>query len=247
MPNKTSSNPAAKKRIVVFGGLGQVGQALVRQSVAQGHETAIAVRRPDDVVSTFGPDLAATLTVHDANSLDLESVADAMEGSDIAINAAGHVNMGETFLELSEIFVRAAESSLNGTKRAWVLGGMAALDVPHTAKPGHELLWVPSPFKLHRHNVVRLRESKLAWSMACPGIMIPDYPTPREGSVRISIDEMPLALSPAAAKLPNPLRTAFVLPRVAKTKLTFDDVATAMIRRIDDGELVGHRVGFGFA
>ncbi|MEM8605764.1 MAG: alpha/beta fold hydrolase [Myxococcota bacterium] len=244
---KYNSKHGSKKSIVVFGGLGQVGQALARHSVAQGHPTAIAVRRPDDVVAAFGPHLAAKLEVHETDSLDAESVARVMTDADIAINAAGHVNMGETFLELSEIFVRAAESALNRGKRAWMLGGMAALDVPHTSKPGDQLLWVPSPFKLHRHNVARLRESKLAWSMACPGIMLPAYPTPRDTSVRVSVDEMPLSLSPVVPRLPNPIRTAVMLPRIAKTKLTFDDFAAEMIRHVDDGELIGHRVGFGFA
>ena len=242
--SETEREKRAAQRVVIFGGLGNVGRALVRQAVACGHPTSMAVRRPDDVVGVFGPHLAREVTIHHVDSMNPDDVARALQGADIAINAAGNSNLGDAFLTLSEVFITQAARVLTGDKRVWVLGGLVALNVPHTRVTGDQLM-VPAQFKLHRHNLVRLRDSGLAWSMACPGPMINSYPAPHDTPVNISIEQMPFDMPKAAGKLPAPLLTAALLPRIKHTKVTYHDVAEQIFQHIDDETTIRRRVGFG--
>lgn len=230
-------------RVVIFGGLGKVGQALVRQSVAMGCQTSVAVRRPEALLDVFGAGLLSRLTVYEVNSLDPSAVGEAMRGADVAINAAGNSKMGEQFLRICDVFMTQAEVHLRGDKRIWMLGGLAALDIPRTTTSGDQLL-VPAQFKLHRHNLDKLKRSNLNWSLACPGPMVGAYKKPRTRPLRVSVDQMPVVFPKRASRLPKPLLTAALFRRIPETKVSYDDVAQTIIEHVSDEAFARRRVGF---
>ena len=79
----------AMNSVVVFGGSGFLGRAIVDQLVAAGMTARVAVRHPDAMKV---PDATAAgghvLSVH-ADVADEKSVGRAVEGCDVAVNAVG--------------------------------------------------------------------------------------------------------------------------------------------------------------
>lgn len=77
-------------RVVVTGGTGVLGRAAVPALIGAGHEVAVVCRRPGnvDVVEQMGA-LPA-----EADIFDVDSLAAAYAGADVAVNLATHVPVG---------------------------------------------------------------------------------------------------------------------------------------------------------
>jgi uncharacterized protein len=102
-------------------------------------------------------------------------IARVMVGHDVAINAAGNVTEGSTFIQLVQTVVDSAVISLGDGGRLWQFGGAAVLTVP-----GTHIMAV---------NLDALRRSPLDWSMLCPGPMIASENGKPTGTLRLSADE----------------------------------------------------------
>jgi len=78
----------AGMRVVLTGGTGVIGHAAVPALVAAGHEVVLAVRKD----SSHGADLPGTRRV--ADLFDVDSLVEAFEGADAAINLATRIPVG---------------------------------------------------------------------------------------------------------------------------------------------------------
>lgn len=79
----------ARKTITIFGGSGMIGRLIARRYAKAGYFVRVAVRRPNQAlfVRTFGE--VGQVNPIQANIRDEASVARAVEGADIVVNAVG--------------------------------------------------------------------------------------------------------------------------------------------------------------
>lgn len=82
------------KKIVITGGTGLIGQALINQLLADGHQVTILSRNPDKYRNEFPA--AVKLSAWDTQ--DVASWAGVVDGADAVINLAGESIGGENFL-----------------------------------------------------------------------------------------------------------------------------------------------------
>ncbi|MDF2657845.1 MAG: NAD-dependent epimerase/dehydratase family protein [Paenibacillus sp.] len=52
------------------------------------------------------------------------------------------------------------------------MGGAGLLDIPYTDMIGKNLPGFPPMYQTHNRNLDRLRQTKLDWSVMCPGTMV---------------------------------------------------------------------------
>ncbi|WP_299626529.1 complex I NDUFA9 subunit family protein [Pelagibius sp.] len=116
--------------VTVFGGTGFLGAAIVRRLLAEGITVRVAVRHPDKVVvAPEGPQPADLQPVY-ADVCDETTVAQALEGSDAAVNAVGlYVEKGaETFEAVHELgaLTVAQQAAARGLQRLVLISGIGA-------------------------------------------------------------------------------------------------------------------------
>src|SRR5690348_4139070 len=121
-------------KIALFGASGTIGQRILQEALARGHEVTALVRNPARLKITD-----PRLSVREINVLEPASVTQAVTGHDIVISAIGPAsNQGE------EVVVETARSLLEGVSRAevprlLVVGGAGSLEVA----PGVRLMDTP--------------------------------------------------------------------------------------------------------
>jgi NADH dehydrogenase len=79
----------ARLKISILGGTGFVGQALVERLVADGHDVTVISRNHARHLDRSLPPNAA---IRDCNEYDVDALARALSGSDVAINLVGILN-----------------------------------------------------------------------------------------------------------------------------------------------------------
>ncbi|WP_170864136.1 NAD(P)-dependent oxidoreductase [Paracoccus sp. SM22M-07] len=116
-------------RIVVVGANGSVGQEIVTQALAAGHNVVGAVRRPETLSHIKGVEVA---------KIDLsnpETLTIAMQGADAVISALGHGGLGSSmkFTTLYSDATRAIRQAMRqtGVKRIMVLSSGGTVDNPN--------------------------------------------------------------------------------------------------------------------
>ncbi len=120
-------------KLVGFGANGRVGQRVVDEALARGHEVSAPVRDP----KTFSENMRVRVTRADAT--DSSDVADAALGQHAAVSAIGPASDGDP-----QVLVEAARALLtglskSGVRRLIVTGGAGSLEVA----PGQRLLDSP--------------------------------------------------------------------------------------------------------
>ena len=82
------SGPAPRQKVLVTGGTGFVGSWITARLLKAGHQVRLAVRRPEQVATTFAAHDQAPDDVVTVDLLDSDAVAAALEGCDAAVHAA---------------------------------------------------------------------------------------------------------------------------------------------------------------
>jgi len=210
-------------KLLILGATGNMGQRLLAQGLARGHQITAFVRNRAKLVQQLGTAVPPGLSIFEGDVNDAASLRAAMAGHDVVINCAGYVADGAAFIELVDRVVTQAEGALGPGGRLWLFGGAAALDVPDTGVMGVDLPGVPALYKAHQANFQRVAASKLDWSLMCPGPMVPSANGRARTDLRISKDVWPF---------PRPGYTRW-LPRIALS-LAFKGHAPEMIVSYDD-------------
>jgi uncharacterized protein len=234
-PNSTPI-PRARKlsfkvNIVIIGATGNSGRALTRAAINNGHEVTAIVRDPDKI-DNFTKERVNVRTV---DLFDHEKLVAALRGHDVIINAAGYVTDLPGFVPLVAKVITAAEAALGDGGRLWTFGGAALLDVPGTRTTTIDLPGIPQQYEAHRTNLKALQQTRLDWSIACPGPMIhsPDgHPT--DGLI-VSAEQWAVTGPSWLHRLPKPaLSLAFqrIVPRIT---VYYEDVARVIIENLPRG------------
>jgi uncharacterized protein len=162
-------------KVFLLGATGNSGRRILRLALQRTHEVTAFVRDETKFLSSFDRPIPPNLHVSIGDISKSADIARVMVGHDVAINAAGNVTEGSTFIQLVQTVVDSAVISLGDGGRLWQFGGAAVLTVP-----GTHIMAV---------NLDALRRSPLDWSMLCPGPMIASENGKPTGTLRLSADE----------------------------------------------------------
>jgi hypothetical protein len=83
----------------------------------------------------------------------------------------------------------------------------------------------------HRANFERLQRSSLAWSLLCPGPMVDRAPVGL-GTLRVSIDRLPVSISRASRLLPAPLLLPIFASKIPEMIIPYADAAALMLAHL---------------
>ena len=229
-------------RVFILGATGSLGQCVLRQAVAAGHEVTVFVRDP----SKLPPELSSRIGVRRGDLLQStpEAIADLVRGHDAVLNCAGHVTDGQGFVDLVGRIVDGVEQ-LQSLERplCWFLAGAALLDIGESGRRGVDLPKVKDTYWPHRVNFERLQRSSLIWSLLCPGPMVDQAPLGLS-ALRISADRLPVAIPGWSRSLPAPLLLPVFASKIPEMIIPYADASALMLAHLrSEGELVGRRVG----
>jgi putative NADH-flavin reductase len=202
------------------------------------------VRDETKILSSFDRPVPPNLHVSIGDISKSADIATVMVGHDVAINAAGNVTEGSTFIQLVQTVVDSAVISLGEGGRLWQFGGAAVLTVPGTHIMAVDLPKVPRVYEAHRTNLDALRRSSLDWSMLCPGPMIASENDKPTGNLRLSADEWPVARPVYTHFLPR-LALAFAFKqKVPELTISYEDAAEVILDNLSkNGQFSRRRVG----
>jgi uncharacterized protein len=227
-------------RIAIIGATGNSGRALTRAAIRNGHEVTALVRDPDKIDS-YTRD---RVTVGAVDLFDHSGLVAALQGHDAIINAAGHVTDLAGFVPLVAEVIKAAEAALGDGGRLWTYGGAALLDVPGAHMTTIDLPGIPQRYEAHRTNLRALQQTRLDWSIACPGPMIisPDgHPT--DGLI-VSTEEWAVGGPSWLRRLPRPALSLAFQRTVPRITVYYEDVARVILENLPrEGVLSRKRVG----
>jgi putative NADH-flavin reductase len=231
-------------KVVVFGAAGNLGQRLVRAGLANGHAVTAFVRDEQGFRTRMGGTLPDGLALRVGDLRNGEAVGAAMAGQDAAVNAAGHATEGDDFVALCRTVIAAAETPLAPPGRLWLMGGAAALSVPHTRFVGVDLPGVPVIYEAHRRNHQQLMTSTLDWSLMCPGPLVPLVGDRLTEGMRVSVDTLPYAVPRYAAFLPRIGLSLMMKAKLPETIVSYEDVAALVMSHLArGGPFARRRVG----
>ena len=175
-------------KIALIGATGFVGQAILEEGLARGHQVTALVRHPEKLAPRPG------LVAKKADALDEAALAKELTGHDVVVSA---YNPGWAEPKIRELSLKGTRSIINGVKRAGikrlvVVGGAGSLEVA----PGLQLIDTPEfPKEWQagalgmRDALVALREEHdLAWSFLSPAAVL--KPGERTGTYRLGSDQL---------------------------------------------------------
>jgi uncharacterized protein len=227
-------------KIAIIGATGNSGRALTRMAVAHGHAVSAIVRDPEKIDTTIRDRISARRV----DLFDQADLTSALQGHDAIVNAAGYVTDIPTFVPLVGKVIAAAEAALGDGGRLWTYGGAALLDVPGTRTTTIDLPKIPSEYEAHRTNLHALQRTRLDWSVACPGPMIPSPDGRPTDNLIVSTEQWAVAgprWSAYAPKLALSLAFKRTVPRIT---VYYEDVARVIVENLlPEGKLSRKRVG----
>ena len=118
-------------RVIVLGAGGRLGSRVLAECVRQGHEATAFVRSAERLRAAVGPELLERVAVVEGDVLDAAALRQALSGQEACVQASGYI--GSTYEEskplqrLVQAAVEAANETLVGARRLWVLGGAGEL------------------------------------------------------------------------------------------------------------------------
>ena len=226
-------------RLLILGATGALGRHVLRQALTAGHEVTAFVRTP----SKLPPEVREQVSLHTG---DLRAVVplDLVRGQDALINCAGHVAEGETFVGLIDRLVTGVELlPMAEQPVCWLLAGAALLELDSSGRRGVDLPEVYSTYWPHRVNFERLSRSRLDWRLLCPGPMVDEQALGLD-RLRISLDALPVEMSPSDRALPDRLLLPVFTSLIPQMIVPYADAAALMLANLDRGNAMSRcRVG----
>jgi uncharacterized protein len=116
-------------KVFLLGATGNSGRRILRLALQRTHEVTAFVRDETKFLSFFDRPIPPNLHVSIGDISKSADIARVMVGHDVAINAAGNVTEGSTFIQLVQTVVDSAVISLGDGGRLWQFGG-AVLPCP---------------------------------------------------------------------------------------------------------------------
>lgn len=175
-------------RLAVLGATGRTGRRFVEFALAEGHQVRALARDPDALHVLAHPGLA----VHPGDARDAAAVDALVAGCDAVVSALGGGSLTDPGTARSDGARHAAAAlARHGASRFVGVAGGGILDLPGVGlrhdRPGY-----PEAFRHvsreHLATWTALRETDLAWTLACTGDIIPGA---RTGAYRVLPDVMP--------------------------------------------------------
>ena len=231
------------RRVLVIGAAGNLGRRVVSSALAGHHHVTAFVRSRPMLEERRRAPLPAPLRIVEGDVLDRACLGPAMRDQDVVASCAGNAFDGEGFVQVFDAISSMAEEVFGPGGRVWMLAGLAALDIPGARRRGLDLPGVPRAYLSHGENLRRLERSALAWTLVCPGPMIPATQTSRSLELRASIDTVPVATPSWARWAPGIGLALFLKSKVPVLTVTYEDVARFIVEHLWDNTLAGHRVG----
>jgi uncharacterized protein len=219
-------------KVIIFGATGNLGKKLVHRGIALNFLVTAFVRSRDKLEKQFTGKLPANLTIIEGDIFQPESVANAIDGHNILINAAGYIGDGIKFFELFQIVLDQATKHLEEPKRVWFLAGAAALDFGTSGIMGVDCPKVPKHFQFHKKNYEALLKTNLDWSLMCPGPMIEAPHGELTNNLRISIDEMPYEYPKWFTKLPRIALSLTMKRHLPEIIVSYEDIANIIMKNL---------------
>ncbi|HEY4383615.1 MAG TPA: NAD(P)-dependent oxidoreductase [Ktedonobacteraceae bacterium] len=175
-------------KIALFGISGMIGQRVAQEALTRGHEVKGIVRDPSRFQSTH-----PQLTVIQGTLSDPESVAQAVIGYDVVVNATGPRHDGsdspQTYLDNAHALLEGLKRT--GVQRLIVVGGAGSLEIA----PGVQLVDTPDFPAAWKAGASGLRDAlaiyraaDLDWTFFSPAAMI--APGERTGIYRTGTDQL---------------------------------------------------------
>ncbi|MFP3392335.1 NAD(P)-dependent oxidoreductase [Brevibacillus sp. SIMBA_040] len=234
-------------KIIVFGATGNTGRRVLAQGVNRGHEMTAFVRNPEKLYEQQGEQITGQVKVISKDIMDPESVYEALSQQDAAIIAAGHAAQGEEFVRIVDNIVSQCENITRFSGRVWLMGGAGLLDIPYTDLIGNNLPGFPPMYQTHNRNLDRLRQTKLDWSVMCPGTMVKSADLPSSVRLHVSTDILPVPVPETIKDFSEAEVAGHLFSRFKELDVAYEDVANFMLNHLElAGPFKGKRVGLAY-
>ncbi len=174
-------------KIALLGASGRIGQRITLEALVRGHEVKALVRNPESF-----PIAHPRLAVAGVDIFDPASIAEAITGSDVVVNAtgAGRIDPRSFYINSTNALIEGVKRA-GGNKRLIVVGGAGSLEVA----PGVQLVDTPNfpnvarpTSKAQRETLDILRASDIDWTFFSPSALI--APGRRTGKYRLGTDQL---------------------------------------------------------
>ena len=231
------------RRVLVMGAAGNLGRRVVSSALEAHYDVTAFVRSRPILEERWRSPLPAPLRVVEGDGLDRACLGHVMRDQDVIVSCAGNAFDGKSFVQVFDAISSTAEEALGPGGRVWMLAGLAALDIPGARRRVLDLPGVPRAYLTHGDNLRRLERSALAWTLLCPGPMIPATEKRRPLDLSASIDAVPVETPNWVSWAPGLALALFLKSKVPVLTVTYEDVARFIVEHLWDDTLVGHRVG----
>lgn len=234
-------------KLTVFGATGNTGRKVLERGVKRGYEMTAFVRNSEKLYEQQGVEIAAQVKVIAKDIMDPESVYEALLQQDAAILAAGNAAQGEEFVRIVDNIVSQCEKNTRFSGRVWVMGGAGLLDIPFTDLMGNNLPGFPPMYQTHNRNLERLRQTKLDWSVMCPGTMVETADLPPSVRMHVSTNILPVPVPENIKDYSEAEIAAHLFSRFKELDVAYEDVANCMLNHLElGGPFKGKRVGLAY-
>lgn len=175
-------------KIAVFGASGMIGQQITLEALVRGHAVQALMRNPASLLIAH-----PCLTASRADVCDSTSVAKALIGADVAVNATGNRSTEARAFFLTSTHALIDAVKCVGTNRLLIVGGAGSLEVA----PGIQFIdkhfeqFPPEarPIALAQRETLDIyRASDIDWTVFSPSAHI--TPGKRTGKYRLGTDQL---------------------------------------------------------
>lgn len=234
-------------KIIVFGATGNTGRRLLAQGITMGHEMTAFVRNAQKLNDQLGEHSVKLVKVIEDNMLDPISVGEALAHQDAAIISAGHAGQGEEFVRIVDNLITQCESQPSFAGRVWIMGGAGLLDIPHTELIGNNLPGFPPEFQYHNRNFERIQQTKLDWSMMCPGTMMESREHSDAEHLYLTTETLPIPMQETIKQYSEAELAGHLFSRLQELDVAYDDTAACMLNHLELGSsFYRKRVGIAY-
>ena len=173
-------------KLILFGATGRIGQRILLEALARGHDVTAALRDPSRLQMRH-----ADLRVEHADATEATDVARVAAGHDAAISAVGPGATGDAGMIVATAEALIEGLAKAGTARLIVVGGAGTLEI----RPGVQRLDTPEYPDVYRPSgnaqreaLALYRASALDWTYLSPPVLI--EPGERTGRYRLGGDQV---------------------------------------------------------